>query len=135
RDGARQRSAGRGTGLLGRERQGVGRAAAARRRERAARDVDRPRDPAVELPDDQDRSGQVTPEQLSVLVAVHGRVDVDALESMIAGQPRLALAGVIDNDAAWSGRAGYDAHALLIACSDPSDDVLDLIRQETAGRT
>jgi pilus assembly protein CpaE len=76
----------------------------------------------------------MTRDLINVLVAVHGRVDVEALRSMIESQPRLSLAGVIDNDRDWNGRSGYAADVLLIACGAPSGEVLTLISQETADR-
>lgn len=75
----------------------------------------------------------MTRDLLNVLVAVHGRVDVAAVREMIERQPRLALAGVVDNDRDWGGRHGFGADVVLIACGAPSDEVLGLIAEEAGG--
>jgi pilus assembly protein CpaE len=69
---------------------------------------------------------------INVLVAAHGRVDADAVRAMVSSQPNLRVAGVVDNDRDWKGRAGFGAQAILIVCSAPSKEVLALVADEAA---
>jgi pilus assembly protein CpaE len=73
-------------------------------------------------------------DRISTLVAAHGRVDLDAVRTMIASCDGLELAGIVDNDIAWSSRADYRAQATVVACSDPASAVLDLVQQEALMR-
>jgi pilus assembly protein CpaE len=71
---------------------------------------------------------------INVLVAVHGRVDTVAIDTMVTTQPRLALSGIVDNDRDWAARGDYGADVLVITCGAPSQEVLTLITQEKSGR-
>lgn len=77
----------------------------------------------------------MSPRQIRVLLAAHGRVDVTAVEEIVALEPGLALVGVIDNDGDWATRANREADALLIACTTLTDAVLELVGQESASRS
>jgi pilus assembly protein CpaE len=76
----------------------------------------------------------MSPKIPRTLLAVHGAVDVAALEKLIIEEPGLQLAGLIDNDAAWSTRTTIEADILVVACAGPSDAVLDLVSEEAAVR-
>ena len=69
---------------------------------------------------------------INVLVAAHGRVDIEAVRTMLGGQVQLRVAGVVDNDRDWKGRHGLGADAILIICSAPSPEVLGLVADESA---
>ncbi len=71
---------------------------------------------------------------IKALVAAHGRVDAEQIQALFADEPRLALAGIIDNDTDWGRRSAYEADVLVVACSGPSDEILELIAEEASGR-
>ena len=69
---------------------------------------------------------------INILVAAHGRVDVDDVRAMIDAQPRLRVVTVVDNPKDWASRGLHGADAVVIACGAASDEVLQLIREEVA---
>lgn len=69
----------------------------------------------------------MTPEAtVRTLVAVDGEVD-GALVERVISDPRVAVAAIGDPAMGWPGRE--DAEALLVVCSDDSDQGLDLVRR------
>lgn len=76
----------------------------------------------------------MTADKMRILLAVHGRIDVTAVQRMLTDLG-VTVAAVIDNDAEWAARDTYDANALVIACGGPSDAVLDLVDQEASSRS
>jgi pilus assembly protein CpaE len=70
---------------------------------------------------------------IRVLVALHGRVDPTAAARLV-DRPGMSVAGVISSDAEWAARGTSGADALVIACSDIVDQVLDLVGQAAAAQ-
>ena len=60
------------------------------------------------------------------LVAIDGRID-PALVERVLDDPRVAVVAVGDPSMGWPGRE--NAEALLVVCSDDSDEALELVRR------
>jgi pilus assembly protein CpaE len=74
----------------------------------------------------------MTRDKIRILIAVHGQVDVAEVRTMIASQPGLQEAALIDNSSDWAGRVSHDADVILIVTGAPSDEVLYLVSEEAA---
>jgi pilus assembly protein CpaE len=64
-----------------------------------------------------------------VLVAVDPDVDRGEIERLVALEPGLEMAGVIDDDRSWAERRSVSHEALLIACVTASREALELIEE------
>lgn len=68
-------------------------------------------------------------ERIRTLVTVDGRVD-SAVVHEVTGDPRVVVAAVGDPEIGWPARE--DADALLVLCSDGSEEGLELVRHAQA---
>ena len=73
-------------------------------------------------------------QRIRALVAAHDSIDPLAVEQMIAEEPLLELAGLLDSVDDWARRDTYGNEALVIVCEHPAPEVVHLIGDEATAR-